>query len=281
MGLTGPTSSPWQRHAEKWRDCHLCDLCSQRDRIVLAKGDVPCDLLIIGEAPGESENVTGLPFTGPAGHLLGKIVASATDGIFIQDAREATVVHKDRAPYDVYVGRPSKWGNPFVVGRDGTRAEVIEKYERWFDSSGLDVSELSGKVLGCHCKPLPCHGDYLAALANATGGALRPIRVAWTNLVACFPLHAKREGSNEPSKRQILACQPRLAEFIELCRPRVIVRAGKLAEDWVSYPEGTCDKCVDVVHPAHILRMPVVQQDMATRRCVVQIANAIEEVFSK
>ena len=75
--------------------------------------------------------------------------------------------------------------------------------------------QLRGKVLGCHCKPLPCHGDYLAALANATGGALRPIRVAWTNLVACFPLHAKREGSNEPSKGQILACQPRLAEFIE------------------------------------------------------------------
>ncbi|MHB8407807.1 MAG: DUF4326 domain-containing protein [Acidiferrobacterales bacterium] len=31
-------------------------------------------------------------------------------------------------PYDVYVGRPSKWGNPFVVGRDGSRSEVIQKY---------------------------------------------------------------------------------------------------------------------------------------------------------
>jgi len=34
----------------------------------------------------------------------------------------------------VYIGRPSKWGNPFVIGRDGTRPQVIERYERWLDT---------------------------------------------------------------------------------------------------------------------------------------------------
>jgi len=41
------------------------------------------------------------------------------------------VVHRKRSSYGVYIGRPSKWGNPFAVGRDGTRAEVIELYEHW------------------------------------------------------------------------------------------------------------------------------------------------------
>ncbi len=37
------------------------------------------------------------------------------------------VLYCKKEPYDVYVGRPSKWGNPFVIGRDGRRGEVIRK----------------------------------------------------------------------------------------------------------------------------------------------------------
>lgn len=74
------------------------------------------------------------------------------------------VVHCKREKYDVYVGRPSKWGNPFTEGKDGTRAEVIKKYHKYILSNdGLleQLDELEGKVLGCWCKPLPCHGDIL------------------------------------------------------------------------------------------------------------------------
>jgi Domain of unknown function (DUF4326) len=68
----------------------------------------------------------------------------------------------------VYVGRPSKWGNPFVIGKDGTRAEVIAKYERWLHDSGLisQIGELAGRDLVCWCAPEPCHGDVLLKLAN-------------------------------------------------------------------------------------------------------------------
>ena len=76
------------------------------------------------------------------------------------------VVYHKKQPFDVYIGRPSKWGNPFVIGPDGTREEVIQKYEAYIKSSGLDVSELRGKILGCWCSPKPCHGDVLARLAN-------------------------------------------------------------------------------------------------------------------
>ncbi len=79
------------------------------------------------------------------------------------------VVHRMEA-HDVFIGRPSKWGNPFVIGRDGTRQEVIAKYRAWIvDQPELmaALGELRGKVLGCFCAPRPCHGDVLAELANA------------------------------------------------------------------------------------------------------------------
>lgn len=80
-----------------------------------------------------------------------------------------SVVHCKRESFDVYVGRPSKWGNPFVVGLDGTRDEVVARYEEHLCASpGLlaDLPELSGKVLGCWCAPKACHGNVLARLAK-------------------------------------------------------------------------------------------------------------------
>lgn len=89
-----------------------------------------------------------------------------------------TVIHhRLRQPIDeasgdyVYIGRPSKWGNPYRIGSDGTRAEVIAKYETWLRGCPdllADLPELKDKTLGCWCKPLPCHGDVLARLADAT-----------------------------------------------------------------------------------------------------------------
>ena len=77
------------------------------------------------------------------------------------------IKHGDR--YDEYIGRGSQWGNPFKIGKDGNRKQVIEMYEKWIvDQDYLmeDIPELKGKILGCHCKPNPCHGDVLVRLAN-------------------------------------------------------------------------------------------------------------------
>jgi hypothetical protein len=79
------------------------------------------------------------------------------------------VVHCKRETYDVYIGRPSKWGNPFVVGKDGTREQVIATYRQWIVSQTALMAalpELKGKTLGCWCAPHACHGDVLADLAN-------------------------------------------------------------------------------------------------------------------
>jgi hypothetical protein len=86
-----------------------------------------------------------------------------------------TVVHCKRDKYDVYIGRPSKWGNPF---KDGTREENIKQYALWIAQPQQDALraqatiELRDKILGCWCKPKDCHGDILAAIAEgATFGA--------------------------------------------------------------------------------------------------------------
>lgn len=84
------------------------------------------------------------------------------------------VVHCKREAYDVYIGRPSPWGNPFSH-KDGTLAkfkvgsvkEAIAQYEVYLRGSPELLERLEtlrGKILGCWCKPGPCHGDVLIKL---------------------------------------------------------------------------------------------------------------------
>jgi len=96
----------------------------------------------------------------------------------LADSAITVAVNLKRQPYDIYIGRSnsfynlsdSLWRNPFVEGRDGTRAEVIEKYRAYLmkrpDLLKL-IPTLRGKRLGCYCKPKACHGDVLVELANA------------------------------------------------------------------------------------------------------------------
>lgn len=74
----------------------------------------------------------------------------------------------------VYVGRPTKWGNPFEIGKDGTREEVIRKYKIWLVESRPDLilaaqQELRNKDLVCWCAPEACHADVLIDIANLHG----------------------------------------------------------------------------------------------------------------
>ena len=80
----------------------------------------------------------------------------------------------------VYVGRPSKWGNPFKIGDPYgnepamSRQQTIDQFRDWllYSDQGLilykDIEELRGKDLVCWCAPKPCHADILLELANAT-----------------------------------------------------------------------------------------------------------------
>lgn len=76
--------------------------------------------------------------------------------------------YHNTAPKDaVYIGRGSVYGNPYVIGKHGTREEVIAKFRKDLEAC-LDDPEtqeallaLDGKDLVCFCAPKPCHGDVL------------------------------------------------------------------------------------------------------------------------
>ena len=73
----------------------------------------------------------------------------------------------------VRIDRRTRWGNPFHIGRHGSRAEVIRRYRAWLWERILrghftleDLARLHGKTLACHCHPLPCHGQVLQRAAQ-------------------------------------------------------------------------------------------------------------------
>ena len=81
--------------------------------------------------------------------------------------------HGNRVPEGaVNIMRGTPFGNPFVIGKDGDRAEVIERYRRWLwdaikarPAFAAQVRALHGRDLCCCCAPAPCHGDVLASAA--------------------------------------------------------------------------------------------------------------------
>lgn len=77
-----PEMTRWQLHVEKWKDGCGSESCDGARNVVLARGKIPCQVLFIGEAPGESENVLGKPFCGPAGKLLDGVIERAFRGIY-------------------------------------------------------------------------------------------------------------------------------------------------------------------------------------------------------
>ena len=181
-------TSRFSLHVQNWKDCQECGLGQQRNRICLARGSVPADILFVGEAPGDSENVIGQPFVGPAGKLLDQIVR-------------------------------------------------------------LSV------------------GDY---------------RTAYTNLVACLPRY---DGAlDEPDADDIKACSPRLKEFVEIVRPRLIVAVGALAASYltggtkhqIKFKEPI--RTITITHPSAVLRANITQRELMIQRAVATVATAVDDM---
>jgi hypothetical protein len=91
----------------------------------------------------------------------------------------AHVVHCKRDPYDVYIGRPSRWGNPYSHLADSRATAVVDSRDKAIAAYRIhlwaqvrdgevtleDLAELHGKTLGCWCAPKACHGEVLVAAA--------------------------------------------------------------------------------------------------------------------
>ena len=86
------------------------------------------------------------------------------------------IVNLNKEPYDIYIGRGSKWGCPYTIIKDrptlakeivDSKEKALSKYKEYvLNSPELmgSLDELDGKTLGCFCKPEPCHGDVLLEL---------------------------------------------------------------------------------------------------------------------
>ena len=83
-------------------------------------------------------------------------------------------VHKE--PYDVCILRPGIYGNPFIIGVNGTQEQVVELFRKYFkqrihnDIIYLQaVMELKGKKIGCCHDSKPCHGDVYVEFLERKG----------------------------------------------------------------------------------------------------------------
>jgi hypothetical protein len=85
-----------------------------------------------------------------------------------------SIVNRARSDDGVYVARPSIFGNPFEIGKDGTRAEVIVKYEEYFIRQVavnvmfqnefkklVNLAAQGDLRLACWCHPKPCHAAVI------------------------------------------------------------------------------------------------------------------------
>jgi hypothetical protein len=107
-------------------------------------------------------------------HRLGALATDKRNNNVM--SKKTRVVNKKKEPWDVYIGRGSAFGNRYIIGKDGTRKEVIAKYRKWFvkmlrkDRFHRAVMKLKGKRLGCFCKPKACHGDVIVEYLEGTSG---------------------------------------------------------------------------------------------------------------
>jgi uracil-DNA glycosylase family 4 len=105
------------------------------------------------------------------------------------------------------------------------------------------------------------------------------------NVVSCVPKDEKGKKVHTPDEEAIVACLPKVHEFVTICKPKLLVCVGKIADNWVRGNTKKTEKtaiygyeAITVVHPAALLRMNISARPLETQRCVVTIVDALEEL---
>lgn len=98
--------TPFRKHVENWIGCTRCPLCDDRENVVLARGNIPADLLLLGEAPGYSEDEFGKPFVGPAGKVLDQIIVESLKGTNLRACISNIIACIPKDEDGVKVGKP-------------------------------------------------------------------------------------------------------------------------------------------------------------------------------
>ena len=155
--MTTDTNSNWEALKERVAVCRACPLCKTRNNIVFGRGCETAPLLFVGEAPGEQEDLAGMPFVGPAGKLLDDYTAFL--GLEDQDYYIANILKcrppKNRDPLpaeeDMCIGYLREQVlaiRPKVIvclGRISAMRiikpdfKITAEHGKWFDKNGYSV----------------------------------------------------------------------------------------------------------------------------------------------
>ena len=197
-----PTVLPlMQSHITKWENCRLCELCDNRHFPAFFRGRVPCNVLFIGDYPGDEDTMTGVPFH-----------PRSQNGEILESIIQETVEAANYGP-----------------------KQKIDKI--WSLQPLITTS---------------------------------PLTWAATNLTAC-----PSEGS--PPENTIQSCQPRLEEFIALCRPqlKLIVAVGKMAEKYITkHCHNKQTKMTVIPHPSWIVKQEDI--DLEIKKVVLNLREVLK-----
>lgn len=139
-----------REHCDTWSACADCELGETATNHVFFRGVVPCEVLFIGEAPGESEDITGQPFTGRSGKLLNEIVADAVTLLLqrnweLPSAQRQWREHPSICFANILCCRPSNNADPTPAQAEACRPRLLEFIEDFAQPKHV---VLLGKVTG-------------------------------------------------------------------------------------------------------------------------------------
>lgn len=112
--------------------------------------------------------------------------------------------------------------------------------------------------------------DRIVKEANAN----YDFRFCYANLVGCIPMNEANKKFTDPPAKCIQACRPKLEELVDIICPQLIVRLGKCAKDHANGFRGNASY-IDMIHPGAIIRSELAGQNLAIRRCIVTLEEAL------
>lgn len=112
----------------------------------------------------------------------------------------------------------------------------------------------------------------------------RPVRYALTNLVCCMPRDENGDKTHEPTVDQVESCQPRLFEFVEIAKPKLVILVGKLAASWHMMGGNNCTAIslpgkpytAEIMHPSAILQKTIADRALLVQKAAIAVSDALE-----
>lgn len=294
--------SKWtDRYTSKWSKCTRCSLYESTRTRPIMRGRIPFDVLLVGEAPGESEDLLGEPFVGQAGKLLDHILShslgsgirvSPVDHVFVfgsnregRHGKGAALAAKKlyRAEYGKCEGMQGR--SYAIVTKELRKShpavtveEVREGVQR-FISFAESHPNISFEVSPIGCGLAGFSPSQIAPMFhNVPDNVFLPsefivpkVPYLITNCVVCTP--PREEGRiREPFRPEKESCRGHIQELVSKFKPKVIVSLGRHAHQslsWITH--------INLIHPAAILRYPERKADIAVKQLINSLRKAVTD----